>query len=304
MRFIRSARLTTGFFSNHQKKDARYSKQRPLKFTLFSVTVIVQATALLLGFNTQALADSTKSVSIAIVIDDLGHHYERGKALVDMPYPLTLSFLPGRKYTLELSKRAYLSGKEVMLHAPMENTRKYPLGFGGLTSDMDKQAVQRSLQTSIVGVPHLVGLNNHMGSALTQSPKAMSWVMELVASYPLYFLDSKTSADSVAARTARNYGIPTMVRDVFLDHEQTPEYVEEQFEKLLSIAQRKGQAIAIAHPHKVTIEFLNKTLPSLGERGITIATASGLWQMQHPNRAMFPRPERPGESNLAFSGEF
>ncbi|WP_082873398.1 divergent polysaccharide deacetylase family protein [Oleiphilus sp. HI0079] len=243
-------------------------------------------------------------ISIAIVIDDLGHHYERGKALVDMPYPLTLSFLPGRKYTLALSKRAYLAGKEVMLHAPMENTRQFPLGFGGLTSDMDKVAVQRSLQTSIVGVPHLVGLNNHMGSALTQNPKAMSWVMELVSSYPLYFLDSKTSASSVAASTAKRYGIPTMVRDVFLDHEQTPDYVEKQFEKLLDIAQRKGQAIAIAHPHKVTIDFLQEVLPSLGERGITIATASGLWQMKHPHRAMFPSQQRPRESNLAFSGEF
>jgi uncharacterized protein len=304
LRCIRLARPTIGLFSSHQNKDAHNSKVRRLKFALSSVTIIMQATLLLFGFITKALADSTAPVSIAIVIDDLGHHYERGKALVDMPYPLTLSFLPGRKYTLELSKRAYLSGKEVMLHAPMENTRKLALGFGGLTSDMDKLAVQRSLQTSIVGVPHLVGLNNHMGSALTQNPKAMSWVMELVASYPLYFLDSKTSADSVAASTARRYGIPTMVRDVFLDHEQTSAYVEEQFEKLLNIAQRKGQAIAIAHPHKITIEFLNRALPTLGERGITIATASGLWQMKHPNRAMFPRPERANESNLAFSGEF
>ena len=251
-----------------------------------------------------ALAESTKAVSIAIVIDDLGHHYERGKTLVDMPYPLTLSFLPGRKYTLELSQRAYLSGKEVMLHAPMENTRQLSLGFGGLTSKMDKHSIQHSLQTSIISVPHLVGLNNHMGSALTQNPQAMSWVMELVASYPLYFLDSRTSADSVAADTALRYGIPTLVRDVFLDHEQTPAYVEQQFEKLISTAQRKGHAIAIAHPHKVTIEFLSTALPKLGERGISIATASGLWQMKHPNRAMFSDPETTAESKLAFSGEF
>lgn len=191
-----------------------------------------------------------------------------------------------------------------MLHAPMENTRQLPLGFGGLTSTMDKLSVQRSLQASIVSVPHLIGLNNHMGSALTQNPQAMSWVMEIVAAYPLYFLDSKTSADSVAADTARRYGIPTLVRDVFLDHEQTPLYVEQQFEKLINTARKNGHAIGIAHPHKVTIDFLTSALPLLGERGITIATASGLWQMKHPNRAMFPHPKTPSESNLAFSGEF
>lgn len=294
MRFIRSAWLPARLFTIHRSIGTRNSKLRSL-----SAVIVVAG---LFGFSAPTLSDSTKTVSIAIVIDDLGHHYERGKALVDMPYPLTLSFLPGRKYTLPLSKRAYLSGKEVMLHAPMENTRQFPLGYGGLTSDMDKLAVQRSLQTSIVGVPHLVGLNNHMGSALTQNQKAMSWVMEVVSSYPLYFLDSKTSANSIAASTARQYGIPTMVRDVFLDHEQTSAYVEQQFEKLLNIARKKGQAIAIAHPHAVTIEFLNRALPSLGERGITIATASGLWQMKHPTRAMFPQPEGLSESNLAYSG--
>ena len=296
MTFLLTARFRTGLFTRHQKTAAE-------RYTARAICILVTA-LLLVGQSAPSIADSTKPVSIAIIIDDMGHNYERGMALVELPYPLTFAFLPGRKYTPQLSRHAHLSGKEVILHAPMENTRQFPLGTGGLTANMDKLALQRSLHTSIISVPHLVGLNNHMGSALTQNPQAMSWVMELVASYPLYFLDSKTSADSVAAETARRFGIPTMERDVFLDHEQSEDYVARQFEKLISIAKRKGQAIAIGHPHRVTIDYLTKTLPSLGERGITIATASGLWQIAHPDRAMFPRQKKLTESNLAFSGEF
>ena len=296
MKLLSLARYQTGLFTRRQKIAAKHHAAS-IVFTLFIAVF-------LFGQSAPSIADSTKPVSIAIIIDDMGHNLERGMTLVELPYPLTFAFLPGRKYTPQLSRHAHLSGKEVILHAPMENTRQFPLGTGGLTSEMDKVAVQRSLHTSIISVPHLVGLNNHMGSALTQNHEVMSWVMELVASYPLYFLDSKTSADSIAAETARRFGIPTMERDVFLDHEQSEEYVSQQFEKLISIARRKGQAIAIGHPHKVTIDYLTKTLPSLGERGITIATASGLWQISHPNQAMFPRQKNLTESNLAFSGEF
>lgn len=296
MKRLTSARFQTGLFTRRQKLAAKHHTA--------SIVFTLLIAAFFAGQSSPSIADSTKPVSIAIIIDDMGHNIERGMALVELPYPLTFAFLPGRKYTPQLSRHAHLSGKEVILHAPMENTRQFPLGIGGLTSKMDKLAVQHSLHKSIISVPHLVGLNNHMGSALTQNREVMSWVMELVASYPLYFLDSKTSADSIAAETARRFGIPTMERDVFLDHEQSEDYVAQQFEKLISIAHRKGQAIAIGHPHKVTIDYLTKTLPSLGERGITIATVSGLWQITHPNQAMFPRQKNLTESNLAFSGEF
>ena len=110
--------------------------------------------SILLAFSvSSAHAESVRQPSIAIVIDDLGHHLERGITLVDLPYPLTLSFLPARKYTTQLAKRANLFGKEVMLHAPMENSRQFNLGYGALTSEMSKAQIQGTLQASLATIP-------------------------------------------------------------------------------------------------------------------------------------------------------
>lgn len=276
-----------------------------LTIGLFSKASLLTASALCaFALSNLAYADSTKQPSIAIVIDDLGHHRGRGEALIALPYPLTFAFLPGRLYTPGLAQKAFQSGKEIMLHAPMENSRQFALGAGALTSNMDKEAVQSSLKASLGSIPHIVGVNNHMGSLLTSKADAMEWVMETLSEQPYYFLDSKTSALSIAAKTARQHGIPTLVRDVFLDHEQSTEYLEKQFEKLIKIARENGSAIAIGHPYKVTIEFLQKTLPLLDEQGITLATVSGLWQIQHPTQAMFPSVNTDTKSKLAFSGEF
>jgi len=234
-----------------------------------------------------SFASSTKQATIAIVIDDLGHHYKRGMALIESPHPLTLSFLPSRQHTRTLAKYAYLSGKEVMLHAPMENSRQFELGAGALTSAMSKAQIQNSLRDSLTKVPHLKGLNNHMGSLLTTNPVVMNWVMEVVAKHPYYFLDSKTSSQSVAAKTALRFGIPTLERDIFLDHEQNTSFISKQFSRLLSIAKEKGTAIAIAHPHPETIQFLEQALPAIGEQGISIATLSALWRIRNPEHSMF-----------------
>jgi hypothetical protein len=123
-----------------------------------------------------------------------------------------------------------------------------------------------------------------MGSILTTDPIAMKWVMETVAQYPFYFVDSRTSADSVAANTATKFNIPNLSRDIFLDHVQSRNFIQEQFLKLIEIAKRNGTAIAIGHPHPETVEYLTWALSKLDEKGIAIATISGLWQIRNPQR--------------------
>lgn len=260
-------------------------------------------TALLAVIPVMAQAESVAQPTIAIVIDDLGHSLSKGNALIDLPYPMTMSILPGRKYTKELAERAHLSGKEVMLHAPMETEHRYDLGAGALTLDMPKIHIQSSLLRSLADIPYIRGVNNHMGSAFTSNEQAMKWVMETLSQHPFFFLDSKTSADSVAAHIAHEHGIPTLVRDVFLDHEQSMEFIEQQFDRLLQIARRKGFAIAIGHPHTNTQRFLEKRLISLGEEGISMATASGIWQIIHPQRHMFPGSGTQTARNVANTGE-
>lgn len=228
------------------------------------------------------MADSIVTPTIAIIIDDLGHHYQNGADVAELPYPLTLSILPGRKHSQRLADLGAEYGKEIMLHVPMENIRGIALGKGALVSDMDELSFKASLLKSLASVPHVVGVNNHMGSLLTQQDLPMQWVMEALQTKPLYFVDSRTSASSVAVKHARQLGIPHMSRDIFLDHEQTPAYVRDQFRKLLDRASAQGTAIAIGHPHRVTIEFLRQALPKLDQMGFAIATASGVWQRKHP----------------------
>lgn len=235
--------------------------------------VVLCCTALLANTSN---ADSIHQPTIAIIIDDIGHHYQNGIDLINLPYPLTLSMLPGRKYTQTLAELATLSNKEVMLHAPMENTKGLDLGHGALTSQMSEHQIKHTLRACLDAIPNVAGINNHMGSLLTTQPAVMRWVMESLQQTSLYFVDSRTSAKSIAAKIANAHAIPTATRDVFLDHQQNRNFVRQQFKKLLSKARSKGTAIAIAHPHRVTIDYLSWALPKLGERGYRIASVSGL----------------------------
>ncbi|WP_417513309.1 divergent polysaccharide deacetylase family protein [Marinobacter sp.] len=230
--------------------------------------------------------------TIAIIIDDMGHNLHEGERLANLDQPLTLAFLPYRRHTDALARLAHGRDKEIMLHAPMANTRNFGLGPGGLTSDMDEQSLTTTLRRALQSIPYVQGVNNHMGSLLTQKPRPMDWVMKELHRYPVYFVDSRTIASSVAGDVAEAYQIPTMTRDVFLDHEQTEEFVDRQFRELIRRAKENGSAVGIGHPHTVTVDYLEKHLPLLDEQGIAIATVSGLWAIRNNNQRMFAEGEK------------
>ncbi len=230
--------------------------------------------------------------TIAIIIDDMGHNLEEGERLARIEQPLTLAFLPYRRHTVSLAKLAHRQQKEIMLHAPMANTRDFALGPGGLTSDMDENSITLTLRRALQSIPYVQGVNNHMGSLLTQKLQPMDWVMRELRQYPLYFVDSRTIASSVAGEVAEAYQIPSLTRDVFLDHEQTEEFVDRQFKLLIKRAKENGSAIGIGHPHKVTVDYLEKHLPELDAQGVAIATVSGLWAIRNSNREMFVEGEK------------
>lgn len=230
--------------------------------------------------------------TIAIIIDDMGHNLEEGERLARIEQPLTLAFLPYRRHTVGLAKLAHRQHKEIMLHAPMANTRDFALGPGGLTSDMDENSMALTLRRALQSIPYVQGVNNHMGSLLTQKLQPMDWVMRELRQYPLYFVDSRTIASSVAGEVAEAYQIPSLTRDVFLDHEQTEEFVDRQFKLLIQRARKNGSAIGIGHPHKVTVDYLEKHLPELDAQGVAIATVSGLWAIRNSNREMFVEGEK------------
>tara|TARA_R110001592_G_scaffold7126_1_gene40137 strand:- start:3179 stop:4051 length:873 start_codon:yes stop_codon:yes gene_type:complete len=240
--------------------------------------------AFFLCFSNSALADFNQTPTIAIIIDDMGHSYDQGVELINLPYPITLSFLPERPFTNRLIEMANFHHKEIMLHAPMQNSMGYDLGYGGLQKNMPETVLKKTLINSFQKVNHMVGLNNHMGSILTTDAVAMKWVMETVSQYPFYFVDSRTSSQSVAANTAAKFNIPNLSRDIFLDHVQNRDFIQRQFLKLLELAKKNGTAIAIGHPHPETIEYLSWALSKLDEKGIAIASISGIWQIRNPQR--------------------
>ena len=215
--------------------------------------------------------------TIAIIIDDMGHNLVEGERLIALDQPITLAFLPYRRYTTRLAELAHQKHKEIMLHAPMANTRNIGLGPGGLNPDMDQNSLATTLRRALQSIPHV---------------QTMDWVMSELDHYPVYFVDSRTIASSIAGEVAAAYRIPTLTRDVFLDHEQTEEFVDQQFELLIKRAKENGSAIGIGHPHKVTVDYLEKRLPELDEQGIAVATVSGVWAMRNGNRPMFAEGEK------------
>ena len=250
-----------------------------------------------------AQADSVSQPTIAIIIDDMGNHLKTGRQLINLPYPLTLAFLPYRRNTQELARHAHNANKEIMLHIPMANTLGLDLGAGGLTVGMSKLDLTLTLRKAIRAIPYLQGINNHMGSALTQRREEMQWVMEELYNYPLYFVDSRTIASSVAESIAAKNNIPNFSRDVFLDHIQSRKEVHKQFSRLIKLAKEKGTAIAIGHPHQVTTDYLKWALPRLDKEGIRIATVSRLWEIRNSGQHMFGTRTSPRANHVASNNE-
>lgn len=233
-----------------------------------------------------AVAVEKQAPTVAIIIDDLGMDRQAAQRLIDLDAPVTLAFLPHRPYTRELADAASRHGKEVMLHAPMANMAQIALGPGGLNLGMSREQITRSLSESLKAVPHARGVNNHMGSLLTGEERPMRWVMDEIARHDLYFIDSRTTPATVAAKTAHDRDIPAMSRDVFLDNERSERSIHEQFRRLLEKAREKGTAIGIGHPHEETIAYLEKVLPQLDRYGYAVATVSGVWSMRQDRQAV------------------
>jgi polysaccharide deacetylase 2 family uncharacterized protein YibQ len=230
-------------------------------------------------------ASAAEPARIAIIIDDLGNSRTLGRAALSLPGSLTYSVLPQRPYSKEIAREAHADGKEVMLHLPMQTIDGRMLGAGGLHLDMARQEFARQLHASLAAIPHVSGVNNHMGSLLTQHPGAMRWLMEDLQCFDrLYFVDSRTDMRSVARRYAQDAGLPHAQRDIFLDNEQDAEYVRGQFQRLIDTARRRGSAIGIAHPHPETLAVLAEELPMLAARGIHLVPVSRLVERQRNER--------------------
>lgn len=215
-------------------------------------------------------------VRIAIVIDDIGYRYTDKHAL-SLPGAVTYSILPHTPYGKKIAIKANAKNKDVMLHIPMEAENGKKLGPGALTSAMSREEVLTSLNASLAEVPFAIGINNHMGSHLTQLNDPMTWTMNFLKQHHLLFLDSKTTRYSKAESIAKLVGVPVRNRHIFLDNQLTDSYITKQFQSLINHAKSQKVAIAIAHPHPETIQVLKRLIPTLAKNNIELVPLSALY---------------------------
>ncbi len=258
------------------------------------ITVPGRGYSLIMAFWLLASCAASQGAQLAIVIDDLGYSAELGQQTLELPGAFTLAILPQAPYSSELARAASAQGKEVVLHNPMSNTRGLPLGAGGLTGVMDKNTFLSVLAHNIELIPQARGLNNHMGSHLTQDAKAMGWLMEYLGGRGAYFIDSRTSAKTRAWETAQRYRVPSLERDIFLDNERDPAKIDRQLDRALALAKKRGYAVAIGHPYPETLAQLRKLPEKLDTAGVRLVPISQL-MAEVPSSV----DRRPGRSCLA-----
>lgn len=229
----------------------------------------------------EVVASDLYSPSISIIIDDMGYRLNSGARAINLPGAITYSFLPHAPHAISQSKAAHQQSKEVMLHIPMEAESGKKLGPGGLTECMTQKKFIKVLDANIESIPYAKGFNNHMGSLLTKSQLWMTRLMrEMANNRSLFFVDSRTTSGSVALAVARTEGLQSITRDIFIDHEESNEFIQQQLKKLIKQAKRKGTALAIAHPKKITLSILEKWLPTLESQGIKLVSVSKLIKLQ------------------------
>ncbi|MBO1254609.1 divergent polysaccharide deacetylase family protein [Alteromonas sp. 5E99-2] len=210
---------------------------------------------------------------VIIVLDDIGYNLSEVDAL-SLPVEVAFSVLPQTPHGKLFAKLAHEQGRDVMLHLPMSSNRNANQGPGGLTVNMYKEDIERKVSDALVNIPYVIGVNNHMGSYLTAQSDTMSDLMHALKQRSLFFLDSRTSASSIAYETAKEVGIPTDKRHVFLDHQQSVEFYEKQLARLIRIAKKHGRAIGIAHPYPSSVAYLAEALKNIEDEGVMLYSVS------------------------------
>lgn len=222
-------------------------------------------------------AHPNNTAKIVIIIDDLGQRRKMTHDFINLPGPLTLSFLPYASDLQNLIDLSRQQNHEAMLHVPMEPMSKtLNPGPDALKVDMSRTEIEHYLIENLSKATGYVGINNHMGSRLTQDESAMDSIMQTLHKRGLLFIDSRTINRSVALKYARLNGVPSETRDIFLDHEANDNFITSQLKNLEKLAHKNGQAIAIGHPYPQTLKALEDWLPTLKAKGIDLVPVSAL----------------------------
>ena len=216
---------------------------------------------------TDIIQDATKA--IVLVIDDFGYRNDSvSDRFLNLPVPLTCAVLPGHSQSASIAKKALKSGKEVIIHMPMESSvsmtgeDEFKLKVG-----MTSEEIEWRLNEALKEIPEAIGINNHQGSKATTNGKVMGVVASVLKNKNKFFLDSRTSSKTVGEKTMRSVGVLTARRHIFLDNDLNIDNISKQLDKLVALSQKKGMAIGIGHVKANTLKVLEREIPILLERG-------------------------------------
>jgi len=214
---------------------------------------------------------------VAVVIDDVGYNLEELQVFLDFPGPLTLSVLPNLPHSEESARRVFAAGKELLLHLPMEAENGSDPGPGAILTSQDDEEIRRLLDAGFSQVPQAAGMNNHMGSRATADPRVMNVVMDYLKSSRRYFLDSRTTKETLGPETARAHAVPYLERDIFLDNETQTQAIRQSLEKGIEVARTEGSAVMIGHVRNPQIvEVIGGLLEELDRAGVELVFLSDL----------------------------
>lgn len=214
---------------------------------------------------------------MAIVFDDAGGNLADVEEIIAIGRPVTVAVLPGLRYSAEVSERAQAAGLEVILHLPLEpmdGTKA--LGPGGVTVAMGEAEIQAAVRAGLASVPGATGVSNHMGSRATADRRVMRVVMGVVQERGLFFLDSRTTAHSVAGAVAAEIGIRSTSRAVFLDNEDEPAAIRREIRRLIETALSQGEAVAVAHAQRHTPRVVAEMLSEFDRAGVSFVRVSAV----------------------------
>ncbi len=213
-------------------------------------------------------------------MDDLGLEYSISKELLQWESPLTFSILPFTPYAKRIATEAHRKGEEVILHLPME-PQGYPEtrpGEGALLREMDKETLLRQLFRDMEGVPYIKGVSNHMGSRMMEDPEKVRILLSELKRRGLYFLDSRTTPQTVGLRVAKSLGLKATERNLFIDHSLNEEEIKQKIESLIQFSLAHGKAVGVGHPHPSTFKSLKEMIPKMKEMGIELVPLSAMME--------------------------
>jgi uncharacterized protein len=228
---------------------------------------------------------------VAILIDDIGYDPGALKRLLALEAPIAFAVLPRTPHARSSAEAIHRAGKEVLLHLPME-PHGYPdrnPGRGALFASMTAREIRRTLEKELQSVPHVEGVNNHMGSKFMEEREPLEVVFDMLHERGLYFVDSVTTDASVAGALARETGLRFATRDLFIDDTEDRSWARTHLERLLSTRDRWDGLLLIGHPYPETVSALEEMVPRFQSQGIEIV----------PLSVMVGRKQGPGQAEAS-----